>query len=718
MPKHKKWRKSFKSSFVHHIDPEKANELKGTKTEIDGKVEKILNILKEGDGNNRKDPVVVDLIEEFNNHYQSLYASYENLTEELRKKAHGYHKNSSSSSSSDSSDSDESSNKKGKKNGKVKINFETDTAVVKQELEMALLEVGDLKRKLAATEDEKEALYLEYQAEGEKSNEEKSKLLAENAEINIELGSLRKVQAELNQRLEDVEKERESLIADKEAVFFNAEELRTINSELQHEKKNLHLELESVNGLLSTLKQDYESLKNEVVKLSQMQKTAEEENFKFSSKISHLENEIELAENKNRDLVTESRRLSEELAEKEIELSRHLEIHEAYKEEASARIKDLELQILHKENEASTKIEDLVDQINAKDKELEDQMSSKITEVNQLREEKCGLENKISELEKSLAEKRDDFVAIEKEMEEVRSNASIQIAALTEQVKSSENKINEMTDQFQKDIDAKNQEIYQLEDNIDELKTDLEMKVDEVSRLVDNMRTTEVKQRLTSQKLRITEQLLGENEECQLRRVEKLQYDQKLLEEKIAVLSRMNAAYKEAQANVAAEISEKVNSTLTGMDTFGMKFEEDYGHLESRVYEIMNELKFTRNWIVGTNAEKRSLKDEISGLIQQLKDEKEKGLKLTVKITELENVVKKGEDEIKSLTQSAEKRGEKMRELEREMKEKDNGILRLCEEKREAIRQLCVSIDYHQNRYEDLREMILIKRGGRRHVAT
>ncbi|KAL7159953.1 hypothetical protein ABFS83_01G062700 [Erythranthe nasuta] len=712
MPKHKKWRKSFKSAFVHHIDPEKANELKGTKTEIDGKVEKILNILKEGDGNNRKEPVVVDLIEDFNKHYQSLYASYENLTEELRKKTHGNHeKNSSSSSSSDSSDSDESSNKKGKKNGKVKNNFETDTAVVKQELEMALLEVGDLKRKLAATEDEKEALYLEYQTEGEKSNEEKSKLLAENAEINVELGSLRKVQAELNQRLEEVEKERESLIADKEAAFFNAEELRTINTELQHEKEKLHLELESANGLLSTLKEDYESLKNEVVKLSQMQKTAEEENFKLSSKISHLENEIELAENKNRDLVTESSRVSEELAEKEIELSHHLEIHEAYKEEASARIKDLEQQILHKENEASTQIKDLTDQINAKDKELEDQMSSKITEVNQLRD-------KISELEKSLVEKRDDFVAIEKEMEEVQNNASIQIAALTEQVQSSENKINEMTNQFQKDIDAKNQEIYQLEDNIDELKTDLEMKVDEVSRLVDNMRNTEVKQRLTSQKLRITEQLLGENEECQLRRVEKLQHDQKLLEEKIAVLSRMNAAYKEAQANVAAEISEKVNGTLTGMDTFGMKFEEDYGHLESRVYEIMNELKFTRNWIIGNNAEKRQLKDEISGLIQQLKNEKENGLKLTVKITELENVVKKGEDEVKSLTQSAEKREEKMRELEREMKEKDNGILRLCEEKREAIRQLCVSIDYHQNRYEDLRALISKRRGGRRHVAA
>ena len=61
---------------------------------------------------------------------------------------------------------------------------------------------------------------------------------------------------------------------------------------------------------------------------------------------------------------------------------------------------------------------------------------------------------------------------------------------------------------------------------------------------------------------------------------------------------------------------------------------------------------------------------------------------------------------------------EKMGEYERKMNDKDKGMLDLSEEKREAIRQLCIWIDYHQSRYDDLIERISTKTKGKRQVTA
>ena len=61
---------------------------------------------------------------------------------------------------------------------------------------------------------------------------------------------------------------------------------------------------------------------------------------------------------------------------------------------------------------------------------------------------------------------------------------------------------------------------------------------------------------------------------------------------------------------------------------------------------------------------------------------------------------------------------EKMGELEKTMSEKKEGILALGEEKREAIRQLCIWIDYHRSRCEDLKEMLSKVLFGSRPLAT
>lgn len=380
------------------------------------------------------------------------------------------------------------------------------------------------------------------------------------------------------------------------------------------------------------------------------------------------------------------------------------------------------------QKEASTEIAELQKQVGSLQQELDLLHSEKSELVMQIERSKLEsterlalaensnteLVNKIIEQERKLKEQEDVFVKLCDEQKQLE----FQFQNSEENLKSSEMKIEEITQQFQNGIDAKNQEVSKLEEEIEELKRELEMKVEEISTLVENVRNTEVKLRLTNQKLRITEQLLSEKDESHLKKEEKLNEEHKVLEDRVATLSGIIEAYKEVQVKTITEITEKVNDTLTGVDAFSMKFEEDYGHLESRIYETVNELKVTTNMIRETINEKDQLKKEVANLVQQLNDEKDQESMLKGRISELESILHKEEDEKKSLIQSVQQRDEKMGELERRMTEKDMGLVNLIEEKREAIRQLCILIEYHRNRYDDLKDMVEKTRGARRQLAA
>lgn len=87
----RRFRESIKSFFGSYIDPEKDEQLKGNKIEIEDKFKKILKLVQDKDLQEKdgiKEPLV-ELIEGFHSQYQSLYAQYDNLRGELKKKIHG-----------------------------------------------------------------------------------------------------------------------------------------------------------------------------------------------------------------------------------------------------------------------------------------------------------------------------------------------------------------------------------------------------------------------------------------------------------------------------------------------------------------------------------------------------------------------------------------------------------------------------------------------------
>ncbi|KAG6389235.1 hypothetical protein SASPL_150698 [Salvia splendens] len=439
--------------------------------------------------------------------------------------------------------------------------------------------------------------------------------------------------------------------------------------------------------------------------------------------VERLNVDVSLLRDENAQLQSTNSEMEKVLAEKESEISKFGE----RESESSARIVALAADV----NNLREQLGHTSDQKSEAERVIEKQrgeMSEALIQIENLKEELSLAENrntelghKIVEQEREMEEHRDELLRLSEE----HTQLEVRFRDCHERLVISEKRTEEISDQFRGSMTVKNQDIDQLEETIEDLKAELEIKEDELSSLVENMRATEVKQRLSGQKLRITEQVLSEKEEIHQKRVEKLQEEKELLEGRIASLAGIVSIYKEAQLSLVGEISEKMNETLNGIDTFSMKFEEDYGHLESRVYEIGNELKVVVNWITGNNAEKDEMKKEIGSLVERV-------LVLKEKVNEMEMIMQKNEEERKNLSETVRQHEEKAKELkmvieerdgrlgelERKMNEKDSGMLSLSEEKREAIRQLCIWIDFHHDRYEDLKDMMLKKRGGTRQIAA
>ena len=114
-----------------------------------------------------------------------------------------------------------------------------------------------------------------------------------------------------------------------------------------------------------------------------------------------------------------------------------------------------------------------------------------------------------------------------------------------------------------------------------------------------------------------------------------------------------------------------------------------------------------KSWARDAKDENGQLADEAHDLAKQLKDKGEQEILLKDRVEKLEVKVSKDEDEKGKLITALNEVEKKAAALEMALKDKDEFVLQIGEEKKEAIRQLCIWIDYHRDRYNGLREMIL-----------
>ncbi|MBA0684705.1 hypothetical protein Goari_026276, partial [Gossypium aridum] len=644
MTKHR-FRESIKSFFGHHVDPEKDEELKGSKivsmfdtyvqhifehwyedmtlqglsnypywhshasptpsiSEIDEKVATILKLINDEEveengvpiANSKKEPLV-QLIEDFHRHYQNLYAHYDHLTEELRKKAHGKGEKDASSSSSSDSDSDGYSKDGGSKNGHLERELQAITEGIKQELETANLEIADLKQKLTDTREEKDALNSDYLAslskvreaekiitnlklDSERSESEKSKLVVENEELRNKLDATAKMEAELNQTSEELYRENNNLILEKETAVKRiedsekfTEDLRREVSLLKEENISLKQELDTVRGEVSDMQQKLESSEQRVSELSRSLNATVEENNSLNLKLSEVSNEIQLAQGTIQQLMAEMSQSKEELGEKERELLTLQELHEVHGNQSSAQLKELEAQV--------TSLELELEQLRATNREQVLQIENKASEAKQLGEVNIGLHSQISELEMMSKKREEELLTLAKKFEDNEKESLSRVENLTVQINN-----------LLADMKSLRTQKAQLEEHIavkdDEASTQVKSLMDQINNLQQELESlqsqkAELEVQLESKTRAISDHVIKiENAKEEI--ASKSEDQQRVLQEKEGLLAQMKELEFDVNSlkNQKGELEEDLR---TKIKENGQLREESLG-LRSQISEL------------------------------------------------------------------------------------------------------------------------------------
>ncbi|KAK8337900.1 hypothetical protein V6Z11_A09G218700 [Gossypium hirsutum] len=344
------------------------------------------------------------------------------------------------------------------------------------------------------------------------------------------------------------------------------------------------------------------------------------------------------------------------------ELARKSGIEQVMAEEKEG----LQMQVMELESE--------VDVLRKQKHKLEDDERSNICKINQLREETSHLNGRILELE-GLFRRRDlEISAIQEEYKSKRINKTAQTMTLTAEVELMQQKV----------------EFMMME------KSELEL------RTADQKRIMKERQENTNNSMESNSKLArrlstGTTFNINVHYENKDIY--KTIKEK---LEQDNAALEEKPATCEVEMRKSRDSMEANKKAFtesNLRLEHENGHLKEKLATCEVELRKSRDSMeAGKNSwtesisrlehENGELKEKLASCEAELRDEEEEKVKLLKAIADLLS---------------------RIGEMEKITKEKDEALLGREEEKRKAIRGLCLLIDYHRRCYDHLKEMVSVQ---------
>ncbi|KAI7987799.1 COP1-interactive protein 1 [Camellia lanceoleosa] len=755
-----RWGESIKSLGSSHIDPEKDEQLKMTKIEIENKVAKIMKLIKKKnqakrDGNSATDLELNELIDDFHKQYQSLYELYSNLREEVREKVHGKeNKEGSSSTSSSDTESyhsvDEASARSSPRNKFNSIIEEKEalhtgymaspsnvkesekmikelmtegeeTEITKQKL---MKECGQLKEKLV--EREKELFSLSraaHQVNESKVPTQIKELEREVSTLKLENKNLCTRKKELEEKVKGRAKEAKQLGEENSGLQSRILELEMTSKEKEHTLSALRRKLEENESNSMSKIEDLMARTNNLqleVDTLRTQKGELEEQVLFKSNEASVEvngvmDQINVLQQELHSLTSQKSESESSVEKVTQEISHFLIQIENLKKKLESKTMDLQRMLEEKAGlERQVKNLELeAGSLRSKKSELEEQMRSKNYEADQLSEEKEGLHVRIYQLEKSLKERIDELSALQMKFENFGNDSSSQIKALVAELESLRGEKTQLELKIEREkqglmerltwmekqnieltsktvehqttmkgqeaiINKLNDEHKQVRDRYLESMLNLQIAERKIEETAEEFRKKfEDSLRILSRRIRVAEQLHVENKDVYRKTKETYEKQQTDLKERVATSA---IAVKKMK-----EISLTANDILTGLDAVALKFEECSGNFLNRISKTSCEVLFVKDWVRRKNNAIKHVQEDVDCLLSQLDTKEAEILGLREKVWKLENTV---------------------RELKKMVKEKEEGMLGMKEEKREAIRQLCVWIDYHRSRSDYLKKIL------------
>nr|XP_011463967.1 PREDICTED: myosin-4 isoform X1 [Fragaria vesca subsp. vesca] len=499
-----------------------------------------------------------------------------------------------------------------------------------------------------------------------------------------EADKLKRQNAALRAKVVDLEK----------TLSERGDEVSALRKQCEDVKNEASTQLMTLTTQVSGLKQELDSLKRQK---SQLELQCEKENKEWLKRLSTTENETE----------------KKMLEERQLFLD---------------QVKDMEKE---------------VDSLCCQKTSLENQITLKIHDTDMLQRENEGLNARILELEKTLTERGDEVEALRRECEDEHNEAveaSYKLMDLTTQVSDLEQEMGTLRtkkSQLELQIETENKEhkerqtemegkiadqqrvIKEQEDSIKKItkesnnakmwfpesKLNLQLAERKMEELAKKHRIHfEDTVRLLYQRIRVAEHIQTETKESYRRMKDDYEKETKEIREKLA--------FYENPLKKMKGISETAKRTLNRLDRAASTFDKHHSNVLNNISRMSDEVQLAKTWVTSATSEIKLLKHEADYLATQLHEKEEQERFLREKVWKLEATASKEAGEKLNLMNNFSQLEKQVAKMERTVKEKDEDLLSLGEEKREVIRQLCILIDHHRVRYDDLKQVIS-KRSGR-----
>ena len=357
---------------------------------------------------------------------------------------------------------------------------------------------------------------------------------------------------------------------------------------------------------------------------------------------------------------------------------------------------------------------------------LDDHIDSQEKEISRLGEEKGNLQGKMLETEIKLTQKEDDIDILRRRLKVIENEASAKVSNLSAQINYLQQELTSEKRKSQErltQLENRNAElIRKLSDQQEILKQqeDIVIKLREESRLVKGRflqaadrkidevaeefkKNFEDKLRILSRRIRVAEQLHAETKDNWKRTKERCEQEHPALEKRLEDM--MNTSKSELW-----RMSDVVDDMMKGMESVISDFDMKERSFMQRISRVSDDIQLSKNWVKLIVEELKPSKNEQMASPFAPMDDQEREKMMDEKVQRLEAKVKKERADKLRLMRGMYDLHCKIAELEKVISEKDQGLVRLSEEKVEAIRQLCMWIDYHQSRFDHLKEMVFMKR--------
>ncbi|CAI0441598.1 unnamed protein product, partial [Linum tenue] len=739
------------------MESDKGQLTKDSKKEIEHKIGQILKLIRNNGpdkkgklpppDDSKKKSELVTLVEDVHKQYQSLYSKYANLRGVTAKKARVRKKRAGSGSTSASDSEYYSPVEAPRERRATKATNMSRTGEQSDDQE----HLDDSESAEQHTEEPPNLVKVQDNHDGEGGGAQVKELEGQLIANKFEMETLRKGKREMERLLAEKASEVEKRNQELQARVVELESQQYPTTKIDDEEAPLTLQHmkdseETFSFRIGVLTSEVSSLQMELASLHNIKKDLEakleekaievaqfgEKNTKLNTRVSELEEILEKKADESRQMHEMQNHLN--VIQQELDLAGHQKVElELQLDAKSKELTDssIQMQTLRDELTAKSTVEEELRKMdylskkqglelqalrNEKSK-LEEDMRKQTQESTQLRESNDKMNATIHELEQVISTKEGDIGVLQNKINDMDNEASMEIANLKEQITSVQQELETSLSEKSHLEVQKERILKEREDVLKKINEEptlkpirhlsmespkvkpvesaklitqtIERKVEELAEQYQMSMENHI--RLLRQRVKVAEQIHNETKDSYKQIKEELQNENKELQDKVV-------AFQDALRKMKGTLIEPGGSLLTGLDVLIRKLDESK-HPLNKMSRISDELQLARNWMAGKKGEIKQLKDNMDDLTLQLSDKEGKVLELEARLTMAMTLASEEEKEIDALES-------KVRALEQELREKEEAITNFAEEKKEAIRQLCMLTDYHRNRYTQLKRSI------------